>query len=86
MTVYQLVAKGHLACFGGSTHSIASKELYTAPPGDAERTAFRERCVKCEGGRDLFSLDPDAEIIISTLPLELVDNGDLLATSCAPTD
>lgn len=78
MRIYQLQARGSLAVFGGSPKAILSKELYTAPPGGAEKSAFRERCVKCDGAQDLYSLDPDAEITISVVEMELQDNGGVL--------
>lgn len=78
LVVYQLQAKGSLAVFGGSPKAILSKELYTVPPGDAEKSAFRKKCTKCDGAADLYSLDPDSEITISVVEMELQDNGDIL--------
>ncbi len=78
MIIYQIVAKGSLACFGGSPHTIKSKELYTSPPGHREKEAFRQKCIKCEGAADLHSLDTESDISISVAEYELIDNGDFL--------
>lgn len=74
MTLYQLVASGQRKSFGGSPHSIASKKIYTAMPGDTEKDDFRKKCIDRNRAT---SLDPDG-VNISVLSLELVDNGDLL--------
>ncbi|KKN91198.1 hypothetical protein LCGC14_0220660 [marine sediment metagenome] len=78
MIVYQIIAKGHSANFGGRLQAIVSKELYTSPPGDEEKERFLKKCIKCEGAADLKSLDPDNVITIIVVPYELIDNGGLL--------
>lgn len=78
MTIFQIVARGHVACFGGSPKTIMSKELYTSHPGNKEKEAFRLKCIKCEGFLDIYSLDPNGEITITVASRELIDNGDKL--------
>lgn len=78
MIIYQIVAKGRLALFGDSPQKMFSKEIYTSPPGDDEKEAFKKRCIKTDGAADMWSLDPNNKIEISIQSYDLIDNGDLL--------
>lgn len=78
ITVYQIQAEGLRAFVGGGTKIIRSALLYTAPPSEAEKSAFLERCFKCDGPKDLCSIDPDHDVKISVLEMDLQDNGAVL--------
>lgn len=77
MKVYQITAKGSLSTLDGM-YAIASKEVYTSPPTSIQKEVFKQKCTKCNGAKDLYSLDPNAPIEIGVLVLNLIDNGKIL--------
>lgn len=78
MRVYQIEARGFIACLNGSPHVIVSKEIYTYPPGNSEREAFKQKCI---GGHGLRDLDPKKDILIRIIQYDLIDNGNVFATT-----